>query len=459
MIPVITMDFRAIAPWQEVYRQSCQQAQELASKTERRAVLVIDHCGDVEPSDIKAAYNELTKASPGIFYALLWVGCIDCKQPDIVDALPPIRNLKTSALMPEYHRDDLLRIYRTIGRNQECNWGEAILFFLHDWCGSELELVKGVSAYFYGDWRDRLYDESVTECLDRWLMADPGVDSYRNKLKEMEGTAKDHLRLLCKGGKVLCHAPAIEHETDDVLRELFFAGIVTPNLIPGFYQFRNLTVKLLAMQEHVGTQVTSVAMLRGSSNARIHMLLQDVELSLRYLLTHCFLQIGFDEVRALLDKTRTDEMPISPEVRKLLSVWAEQTGGEDLKQKLGTLLSEYTTDFLRSHSLYARITGLFSAESGIDDDTPGEPTLERIVDYLTFSELSHLVQRLCPEILPLWTRETMGRQSPAKRWPAYLARLQRIRNQTAHLRNVTFQDMEDLLTTLREIRKDMKDYV
>jgi len=34
-----------------------------------------------------------------------------------------------------------------------------------------------------------------------------------------------------------------------------------------------------------------------------------------------------------------------------------------------------------------------------------------------------------------------------------------LRNQAAHLRNVTFQDMEDLLATVNEMGRDMLDYV
>jgi hypothetical protein len=311
----------------------------------------------------------------------------------------------------------------------------------------------------YGEWRDRLYDESVAECLDRWLSADPDVDEYRNTLKKMDGANRDYIALLCSGGKVPCHASAIEHETDGALRGLFFSGFVSPNLIPGFYQFRNLTVKLLAMREHVGAEITSASLLRRSSNARINVLLQDIELSLRHLLSCCFRQMGFNPVKQRLEATKTDELPMATELRKLLSDWAEQTGGEDLKQKLTKYLTEYTKDFHRTHTLWARVCGLHSLEIGSNGDATHEPTEGRIVEYLTFNELSKLIRSLCPKVFPNWGKETPGRQPPAKSWSAHLARLSRLRNQSAHLRNVTFQDMEDLLTTIRELRRDMKDYV
>jgi hypothetical protein len=106
-----------------------------------------------------------------------------------------------------------------------------------------------------------------------------------------------------------------------------------------------------------------------------------------------------------------------------------------------------------------RICGLHSSEIGGNGNRIHEPPVERIVEYLTFNELSDLIQSLCPNIFPNWSKEIPGRQPPAKSWPAHLARLRRLRNRSAHLRKVTFQDMEDLLITTREMRRDMKDYV
>ena len=455
----VFMDSRIAIPWQEACRRVGEVADAVKVKTGRCPVLVIDHCGEMEHRDLNDLNQAVTISAPGRFHARLWVGCLDCRSPEVEGSLPIIRDPKNLVLMPEHHRDDLLRIYRAIGRKQECEWGEAILYFLHDWCGSDLSLVQGISTYLYGDWKDRLYDESVGECLDRWLKDDVVVGKYRITLKRMEGTARDYVRLLCSGGKVPWRAAAIEHETDSALRGLFFSGIVTPNLIPGFYQFRNLTVKLLAMCEYVGTEIASTTLLRRSSNARTNVLLQDAEISLRHLLARCFRQMGFDAVKQKLEATKTDELPMTPELRKSLSEWAQQTGGEDLQQGLTKHLIEYTKDFHRTHSLWARVCGHHASEIGGNDGATQDPTVERIVEYLTFSELSNLIQSLCPEVFPNWGKETFGRQPPSKTWPTYLARIRRLRNQSAHLRNVTFQDMEDLLTTTREMRRDIKDHI
>jgi hypothetical protein len=61
-------------------------------------------------------------------------------------------------------------------------------------------------------------------------------------------------------------------------------------------------------------------------------------------------------------------------------------------------------------------------------------------------------------VFPRWTDKEIGKEPPTKRWPAYMALLQRLRNQSAHLRNVAFQDIEDMLTTVREIRRDIEKY-
>ena len=342
---------------------------------------------------------------------------------------------------------------------QDCEWGEAIHYFLYDWCGSDLALVDGLASYLYGNWKERLYDETVTDCLDQWLKADPVVQKYRRSLTDLDGPSVKYIRLLCSGGKLPCHAPGIEHETDQALRALYFGGFVTANLIPGFYQFRNLTVKLLAFQTHVGASITSASLVRKSSNTRVNAIIQDTELSLRHLLARCFASIGFEKTRQMLERTKTNEQPMTGETRKSLLIWAEQTGSEDLRQQLTRYLAGYTQEFYRSHNLWTRVCGLYTEGARGDGGSILEPPLEKIVDYLTFNELSALVLGLCPTVFPDWEKEIRGRQPPAKSWPAYLARVERLRNQSAHLRNVTFQDMEDLLTTAEQMRRDMLQYV
>lgn len=457
-IRVIKLDCRTITPWQEAHRQACAAAGKIASNAELSPVLLLDHCGDLEVRDVMDLYQAATALEPFQFHARLWVGSFDCRCSEFEAGFPATRNPRSLFLMPDYHRDDLLRIYSVIGQKGECEWGEAILYFLHDWCGSDLSLVEGISTYLYGNWRERLYDDSVADCLERWLRDDPAVDEYRRYLRTLQGPRRDYVRLLCSGGKVPCRATAIEHETDSTLRALYFDGLIIQNLIPGFYQFRNLTVKLLAMQREATTGVAPASLLRRSTNSRAIAVLQDTEVSLRHLLGRCFSAKGLLDVKRRLSETKTDEMPISSELRRSLLGWAREAGSEGLQQKLLRHLTDYTKDFYSTRNLWSRVCRLHTEL----DENPRElqdPPLEKVAEYLTFNELGDLILNLCPEVFPNWGKETSGRQPPAKRWPTYLARLRRLRNQSAHLRNITFQDMEDLLSTSEEMRRDMIEYI
>jgi hypothetical protein len=453
------MDCSSATPWRELYRRACAEAQDVLNTTSRPSVLAVDHCGQLDAKEVKDLCAATQTLSPVAFSARLWVGSLDCRYLEGEHGVSLVRNPKALFEMPDYRRDDLLRIYSTVGRRHECDWGEAILYFLHDWCGSDLALVEGIAAHFYGSWRENLYDASVLECLERWLATDPIVDEYRQILPKTEAPEKDYLQLLCSGGKVLCHAPGMEHETDQCLRHLYYRGLLTPNLIPGFYQFRNLTVKLLSMQYLGESQVSAGTLLRKSSHNRINVLLQDAEITLRQLLTRCFATIGVESSRQRLQKAKTEEQTISPELRKSLLDWAHLKGGADLRRELTRRFTEFSQEFDCTHNLWSRVCGLYAAEEDESQEAEAEPRLERIVDFLTFSELSNLILGLCGEAFENWNREQPGKQSPAKRWPAHLARLRRLRNQSAHLRNVTFQDMEDLLATLKEMRRDIQEYV
>jgi len=455
----VLMDCSSVMPWQELFRSACAEAQDVLSKGEVSAILLVDQCGHLEANEIKDLCEATQSGTPVRFHACLWAGSFDCRYLEAVHGVCLISNPRRLFIMPEHGRDDLLRIYSTIGKRQECDWGEAVLYFAYDWCGNDLALVNGIAEHLYGNWRENLYDTSVLECLDRWLSNDAIVEEYRGVLNTIHGPGQEYLRLLCSGGKILCQAPAIEHETDQSLRHLYFGGILTPNLIPGFYQFRNLMVRLLAMQQIGWPHVASWVLLRKSSNTRISLLLQDLEITMRHLLTLCFVTLGEEKVKQGLQKVKTEEQSVSPELRKALSEWAQQKGGEDLRTELTRHLAEFSKEFESTHNLWARVCGLYAAEKGSNFEEGTEFPLERIAEFLTFNELSRLILGLCREAFDNWNREELGKQPPAKRWPAYLARLGRLRNQAAHLRNVTFQDMEDLLVTAKEMRRDIQEYV
>ncbi|MFH1932586.1 MAG: hypothetical protein ABIN18_13490 [Pseudomonadota bacterium] len=455
----VLMDCSSVMPWQESFRQASAEAKNTPSKNGMYVVLLVDHCNQLETNEIKELREATKSRVPVEFHACLWAGCIDCRSLETQHSVCLTTNPKEILIMHEYGRDDLLRIYSAVGKRNECEWGEAILYFIHDWCGNDLALVNGISEHFYGNWKENLYDTSVLECLDRWLNTDAVVDEYRRVLRVIQGQAQAYLGLLCSGGKILCQAPAIEHETDQTLRHLYFCGILTPNLIPGFYQFRNLTMRLLSMQHMGWPHLALGELLRKSSNNRINRLLQDLEITMRQLLVRCFMIIGNEKAKEKLQKTKTEQQAVTPELRRLLSEWADNKGGENLRTELTRHLTDFSKEFERTHNLWTRVCCLYAAEKGATLDEDTEPPLGRIVEFLTFSELSSLILGLCREAFDNWNREEPGKQPPAKRWPAYLARLGRLRNQAAHLRNVTFQDMEDLLVTAKDMRRDIREYV
>jgi len=93
-------------------------------------------------------------------------------------------------------------------------------------------------------------------------------------------------------------------------------------------------------------------------------------------------------------------------------------------------------------------------QDGVPDD--GTPHLQRI-DYLTLDQLGALVIQLIEEVFPRLTNG-LGKQQLRDRWREGVAKVRRLRNQVAHLRNVGFQDMEDLTGMLERMRRDIIDH-
>lgn len=56
------------------------------------------------------------------------------------------------------------------------------------------------------------------------------------------------------------------------------------------------------------------------------------------------------------------------------------------------------------------------------------------------------------------TQPDSKKQDLIARWREYISRVRRLRNQVAHLRNVSFQDVEDLVNVVGYMRKDLIAY-
>jgi hypothetical protein len=347
-------------------------------------------------------------------------------------------------------RDELLAVYQAIAAAKGCRWGEAILFLLLDLCGNDLALVERLAEYLYGDWTDRLYDATIWDRINQWLAKDPLVDSYRRRLKQLPEPSKKCLNLIRLGGKPPCPRLELLEEIDAARRLLCLQGFLVPNLLPGFYQLRNLTIRFLLYEPF-----RPDTLLRRATNERVSQLLQDVEMMLRSVLFSVFARYGEDQVQALLTEKQGDAKFITPELNKAILEWAATEGSPQLKESLNRLLVEHRTVFKQGNSVWCRVSKMMD-----EDPADGEaiPNHLRCIEYLTFAELGDLVITLLDEAFPLVAGDGSKKASLKSRWQEGLSKVRRLRNQVAHLRNVGFQDMDDLVGTVESMREDLIEF-
>jgi hypothetical protein len=431
-------------------------------KAGKNGVILIDHGSSLPLSQLEnvaARVNEITKECPT---ASLWLGGLDAREIKAASAIELGSDTRSHLCLPELGRDALLRLYHSIATRDERlwgRWGEAMLYFVLDWCGNDLSLVEDLVEHFYGDWTENIYDESVAECLGNWLKESPAVRGYRNRYAALPDSCKKQLQLLCNGGKLRLRRPEIHLEPSDDIRLLFLNGFLSMNLLPGYYQFRNLLARYV-VEEQIGRAPAPINLLRRSANSRINALLQDIEVALRAMLRSVFLQMSADEVRTLLKSTKTEQKLYEPDLQRTLLDWAGNLplpAPQEAKAELAKLLKEKREEFEANSNLWTKVCSVFSESLG-----PGvgaEPTPEQGVGCLTFAELSALLQTLADRLF--LNKPSSGRiiDSPKKRWPEYLTKVRRLRNEAAHLRNISFQDIEDLLEILNAVRRDQLDFL
>jgi hypothetical protein len=127
----------------------------------------------------------------------------------------------------------------------------------------------------------------------------------------------------------------------------------------------------------------------------------------------------------------------------------------DLRQQLGRFFAEEEATFRKTDNLWTHLCTLYQRDKGIAEATAW-PSLLEAMEYLTMSELIALLQRLDDEIFPARDWKRLLVVPPKERWAVYLARIGRLRNRAAHLRNLSFQDTEDLVEDLRKLREDLQ---
>lgn len=434
---------------------------ESEASREHPPVLVIDHAADLAAEEL-VELGAAVEGSGKQWRARLWLGNLDCRAIQKQHKLVLHSQPRAHLLFPELEQNDLLQLYRKISDRRGCRWGETLLYFVLDWCGGDLVLVDHFAERFFGDWSNYLYDDAVADCLKQWLESDVRVAAYRQRVNFLPRVCSRHRHVLSSGGKLPRHVPEFLYETDEATRSMFLAGLLSANLLAGYYTTRHLLARYI-IGEAIGTYKTSDAfsLFRRAANERVSALLQDVELALRRLLLAVFETYPTEDWCAWLGSKKTDEQFMAPQLQKALLAWALEAGGEsdqgELREKLGRFLSERRKEFEKSHNLWTALCERYLAAT-ITQESANPPSLIEAVDYLTFNEVADLVQSLQDKIFVTKSWERLGVDAPKQRWPSYFSRIRRLRNAAAHLRNLSFQDVEDLLRDLRSLREDLYNF-
>lgn len=427
----------------------------LAAGSGRRSpiVFVIDHAAEHYPGALEEILTAIRSAVMSGPWSVLWLGPLDAR------ALAEIRGLRLHALprshvcLPPLARDDALAAYRAIAERHGSRWGDAILFLLVDLCGNDLALAAGIAEYLHGNWTDKLYDESVWDRVADWLAHDATVAAYRRRLAALDEAALGYLALVRLGGKPPCHRADLLEEPDDALRRLALDGMLFPNLLPGFYQLRNLTVRYLVDERLAPRKPARLENLfRRATNDRVAQLLQDAEMMLRAVLRSVFAAMSEAEVRTLLESKQGDAELMPSGLNRALLEWAGKQEAPGLRESLNALLVEHRKQFRAQNSVWSRVERMMREDA---DEGGDMPVQERAVDYLTFAELSDFVVESLERVLPGPYRFASGLPAAKERWRDSLSKIRRLRNRAAHHRNIEFQDMEELAGTIETMRRDL----
>ena len=413
-----------------------------------RRVVIIDHFGWLLPDDFRRSLVSVSTSVAKAGALCLWCGNLDVRAADRELDVKLCSVPSAHISLPILTRDELTAAYRAIASVRGCRWGEAIQYLMLDLCGTDLSLVKSATDYLHGNWSDRLYDESVWDRIQAWLKDDETVDSYRNRLSSLPPICAATLALIRFGGKPQCLRTELIEEVDDGLRRLCLGGFIIPNLLPGFYQLRNLVVRFL-LDESVKPEL----LFRCATNERASVLLQDAEMMLRQVLASVFARIGVEAARERLQAMQQPGEVIDKRLNRLLLKWAKENSSTEAAKGLNELLMQHRADFKKTNSVWATTNEMIKKDGVSDGDLPHL----RCIDYLTFDQLGGLVLGLMPEVFARMTKDN-DKKKVRGSWQEGVAKVRRLRNQVAHLRNVGFQDMEDLTRTLEKMRRDIIDY-
>lgn len=416
--------------------------------------IIVDHAATCDPHVLRQVPDAIYGSAPEANWSILWLGPFDVRSLVEEHGVRLHSVPRTHVCLPALARDDALAAYRAIAENHHCRWGDAVLFLLLDLCGNDLALATSIAEYLHGNWTEKLYDDSVWDRVGDWLANDDLVSAYRQRLQALDDDCKRYLSLLRLGGKPPCHREDLLEEPEAALRKLLLAGIVIPNLLPGFYQLRNLTVRYL-IDEHFSVESKAVpeSLFRRATNERVGHLLQDAEMMLRAVLRSAFAGMSEAEVQTMLAAKQGDAELLPAGLNRALLDWAGKQESADLRESLNAILVEHRKEFKLQNSVWTRVERLMKEDA---DEGAGQlPVQERAVDYLTFNELGDFVIELLGRTLPGPYRAPTRLESVKERWRDSLSKIRRLRNRVAHHRNIEFQDMEDLAGCIESMRRDL----
>jgi len=413
-----------------------------------RHVFVVDHAGRLHPDDCGRLMKAACESTARYGDLCLWCGNLDARITNRQLAVKLCSVPSAHVSFPILTRDELLAVYRAIGDERGCRWGDAVLYLILDFCGTDLALVRSATDYLHGDWSDRLYDESVWDRVQEWLNEDETVDAYRSRLNALHQGCETTLALIRFGGKPQCLRAELNEEVDDDLRRLCLDGFLIPNLLPGYYQLRNLVVRFL-LEESVQPGL----LFRRATNERVAALLQDAETMLRQVIVSVFTRTGLDAVRERLEAMQQPGEVVDKELNRSLLEWVRRSCTAEAVKELNELLQQHRTEFKKTNSVWATTNEMMRQDNLHDE---GSPHI-RCIDYLTFDQLGRLVLAVLEEVLPRLP-DDLVKKRVRENWQEGVAKVHRLRNQVAHLRNVGFQDMEDVARTLDKMRRDIIDY-
>ncbi len=449
----VEIDFRSMALSEAVGR-----IKDITDPTDGRKVIVtIDHSADLLPTDFSECIGNF-KEHRADYLQYLWIGPLDSRLIEKTFHCQLHTVSKSHISFPLLTRDELLTVYGYIGKAKDCNWGEAIKYLLLDLCGNDFSLVEGMTDYLYGDWTNKLYDASIWDRIGEWLTKDKAVNLYRDKVGFLPEDCKQYLKLIHLGGKPACSRVEFHEEIDDALRTLCLQGFLVQNLLPGYYQLRNLTTRLVIEERFLGAPFCDApSLFRKATNERVASIINDIENMLRLLATRIFSVLGETAVRELLQKKQSDREFMPAYFNRDLLKWADKTGCPTMGQDLKALILENRMRFKEENSVWSRVNILMTEDASPNTEPAASPYL-RYVEYLTFTELGDILITLIDQAFPGISSDGATKNIVESRWRESISKVSRLRNRVAHLRNVNFQDMEDLITTTDNMRKDLLKY-